>query len=80
MNTKIKKWGNSLALRIPKSYAKAANLNEDSEVKLKLEDNKIVVLKKKKTTYNLKDLLAGISKENIHEEVDFGKPEGKELI
>ena len=79
MNTKITKWGNSLALRIPKSFAKAINLEEGNDVKIKIEKDNLVVKKEKNNKYDLKSLLAGINKNNIHGEIDTGNSVGKEV-
>ena len=43
MTTKIQKWGNSLALRIPKSFAEEVNLEEGASVDIKVEENKIII-------------------------------------
>ncbi len=79
MNTKIMKWGNSLALRIPKSFAKAINLEEGNDVKIKIEKDNLIVEKEKNKKYGLKSLLAGINKNNIHGEIDTGNSVGKEV-
>ncbi len=79
MNTKIMKWGNSLALRIPKSFAKAINLEEGNDVKIKIEKDNLIVEKEKNKKYDLKSLLAGINKNNIHGEIDTGNSVGKEV-
>ncbi len=70
----VKKWGNSLALRIPKGIAKQLNIKEGSKVEIKLEGEKIVVVPKK----DLSELLERITPENLHGEVDWGKREGNE--
>ena len=78
MITKIQKWGNSLALRIPKSLAKTIKLEEGSDVKIKVEKNKIIISRKKNQTYKLKELLSMVTNENIHSENDFSKSFSKE--
>jgi len=80
MTTKIQKWGNSLAIRIPKSFAETTQIREGSEIKLSLEQDKIIVTKKEKPKYTLKDLVSKINKRNIHKEINFGSPVGKELL
>ncbi|MDQ3022323.1 MAG: AbrB/MazE/SpoVT family DNA-binding domain-containing protein [Bacteroidota bacterium] len=80
MTTKIQKWGNSLALRIPKSFAHTTQIKEGSEIKLSIEKNKIVISKKVKPKYTLKDLLSKVTPDNIHKEINFGPPRGKELL
>jgi len=80
MTTKIQKWGNSLAIRIPKSFAETTQIKEGSEIKLSLEQDKIIVTKKEKPKYTLKDLVSKINARNIHKEISFGSPKGKELL
>jgi antitoxin MazE len=77
MRTKIQKWGNSLAVRLPKSMADEVAFHDESPVDLTVVGNAIV-LKPAKPFYRLDDLLAGITPENLHEEQDFGRPVGKE--
>ncbi len=78
MLTKIQKWGNSLALRIPKTFALDANLENDSTVEISLVDGKIVVKPVNAPQWTLDELLAGINNNNIHHEVDSGEPVGNE--
>ena len=79
MLTKIQKWGNSLALRIPKTFALDANLENDSTVEISLVDGKIVIKPVSAPQWSLDELLAGINKNNIHQEVDSGEPVGNEV-
>ena len=79
MRSKIQKWGNSLALRIPKGYAQDANLENNSEVDIYLEDNQIVINPVVRKNKSLEDLLAGINENNIHSEIESGSAEGKEI-
>ncbi|RPI18271.1 MAG: AbrB/MazE/SpoVT family DNA-binding domain-containing protein [Ignavibacteriae bacterium] len=80
MNAIIRKWGNSLAIRIPKSIAEEIQIDEGSEVNLKLIENKLVISSKKKKKYNLKDLVSKITKENRHGEISVGPRVGRELL
>ncbi|HTF56554.1 MAG TPA: AbrB/MazE/SpoVT family DNA-binding domain-containing protein [Planctomycetota bacterium] len=80
MNTRIQKWGNSLALRIPKAAADEAGLTRGSEVDLKVEQGKLVVRPRAPKVYRLADLLRGVRKSNLHGELDFGPPVGRELL
>ena len=81
MKVKIQKWGNSLAVRIPKSFAVQTEIEQDSLVDLSvLEGNIIVKPEKRKPKYTLEELLEGVTEENLHGEIDFGKPVGKEMI
>ena len=79
MRTQVQKWGNSLALRIPKSFAAESNIEEGSAVNLSLDDGRIIVEPVSGPTYTLDELLARVTKRNIHAEVDTGSPVGKEV-
>lgn len=76
MNTRIQKWGNSLALRIPKAYARQVGLDLDSPVKIVVEGDRLVI--EPASRVSLDDLLAQITPENIHGEIDWGASVGKE--
>ena len=76
MLTKVQKWGNSLAVRIPSAFAKEVGLYPDAEVELRLEDNRLVIIPNKKK--QLEKLLEQITPENVHSEVDWGEKSGKE--
>ena len=77
MQTAIARWGNSLALRLPRSLAADARLYEGTKVELKLEGDKLIV-RPARPKYRLADLLAQIKPANVHEEVDWGEPRGEE--
>jgi antitoxin MazE len=81
MRAQLKKWGNSLALRVPTGLLAELNLSENSTVDLKVEDGKLIIapMQKKKWKYSLEELLAGVSEENIHPETDWGSAVGEEL-
>ena len=79
MQTMIQQWGNSLALRIPKAFAQQANVKKGSRIKLTVEKNRLVMVPVEKKKITLKELLAGVTPENIHPETDWGKPMGKEI-
>jgi antitoxin MazE len=80
MQTKIKKWGNSLALRIPKSFAINANLRQDELVDISIDKEKIIITPVGEKKYSLDDLLAGVSEDNLHDEINTGAPVGKEIL
>ncbi len=80
MQTIIKKWGNSPALRLSTAVMKSAHLNIDQLVSVKVQKGRIVIEPMVKQEYQLNDLLAGITAKNLHGEVDFGNPVGKELL
>jgi antitoxin MazE len=79
MQTKIKKWGNSLALRIPKSFALNAKLRQDELVDLSIDKEKIIITPIGEKGYLLDELLEGVSENNLHGEFDTGAPIGKEI-
>lgn len=79
MHTQVQKWGNSLAIRIPKSFAKETNINKGSFVDLSLSDGKIIATPISGEKYSLTQLLGDITNENIHEEIDTGDAVGKEI-
>ena len=79
MELKIQKWGNSLAIRIPKSYAKDIHIEQGSVINISKEKDTIIIKPKHKKE-NLKELLAKINKKNIHEEIDTGDSMGNEIL
>lgn len=72
----IKKWGNSLALRLPRHIAESARLSDGQTVELAIENEAIVVRAARKK-FKLSELLADYRREP-ESEVDWGKPEGNE--
>jgi antitoxin MazE len=78
MQTKIKKWGNSLALRIPKSFALNANLKQDELVDISIDKERIIITPIIKKEYSLDELLACVTEDNLHGEFDTGALVGKE--
>jgi len=78
MKTKVQRWGNSLALRIPKPFAIETGLIEGASVDISLENGKIII-EKSAVGQALEDLLIGITPDNIHAEIDYGDPIGKEV-
>ena len=79
MRTRVQRWGNSLAVRIPKSFAAELQLDHDSEVDLILVDGKLAVKPVPAPTFTLDDLLAGITPSNLHQEFDTGAGVGQEV-
>ena len=80
METVIRKWGNSPALRLPSAALKQAGYELDQEVKLVVSRGRIVIQPSTHVSYSLDALLSGIHAGNLHSEVDFGKPVGKEVF
>ena len=79
MHIQIQKWGNSLALRIPKTYAREIKVSQGSSINLSLEEGRIVLTPTSKKAYSLKKLLSKINKQNVHNEVNWGVSTGKEI-
>lgn len=68
----VKKWDNSAAVRIPAGIMEAARLSLDDPVDIREEDGRIVIEPIRTNRYDLAQLLAGITPENLHTEIDFG--------
>ncbi|MDE2794847.1 MAG: AbrB/MazE/SpoVT family DNA-binding domain-containing protein [Gemmatimonadota bacterium] len=71
----VAKWGASLAIRIPKAIAEQWGVREGSAVELESHGQQVVIRKKR---YDLTEMLAKVSPDNLHSEVDFGPPVGRE--
>lgn len=78
MRTQIRKWGNSLAVRIPKPFAEASRLEDGSEVDLSSFEDRLVLQPVQRPRYELDELLEGVTEENLHAEVDLGSAVGQE--
>jgi antitoxin MazE len=76
--TKISKWGNSLAIRIPLAIAKQAGLSAGDCVALALDSDGGIVLRPTRRRYELSELVARITPRNRHRETDWGQPQGEE--
>jgi antitoxin MazE len=79
MRTRIQRWGNSLALRIPKAFAAEAQLEQDTVVEVRLVDGKLLIVPVTETSVTLEQLLAGVTEENLHHETDTGPAMGQEV-
>ena len=78
MKASVQRWGNSLALRIPKAIAVESGLADGSVVELKLRKGVIAVIPERRRKYELQELLSHITKKNLHKEVKTGPSVGKE--
>ena len=78
MKVQIQKWGNSLALRIPKSFAIESKVKQGSTVEVSLEQGKIIVAPVTEPEFTLEDLLSRVTKRNLHREIETGAAVGKE--
>jgi len=79
VKSRIQKWGNSLALRIPKSFAQEIGLDRDVPVDMSLEDGRLIVAPVTEPPMTLERLLEQITEDNIHREVDTGPAIGEEV-
>lgn len=79
MRTRVQKWGNSLALRIPKSFAAEVGLADDTVVDVAVVDGQLVVVPVPPVRYTLDALLADITDENLHHEVPTDPAVGDEV-
>lgn len=79
MQTRIQKWGNSLAVRIPKAFVKEAHVAYGTAVDLTVDEGKIVIVPHPEPEYRLEDLLKGVTQRNLHAEAKTGSPVGREV-
>jgi antitoxin MazE len=77
MVTRVQKWGNSLALRIPRSFAVQAKVTLGTAVDIAVERDQLVV-RAVRQRYRLRELLKGINARNLHSEIGTGRPVGRE--
>ncbi len=78
MRVQVQKWGNSLALRIPKPFAEEARVRRGTVVDLSVAKGKLVAVAVSRKAPTLRQLLAGVKKGNLHGEADFGRAVGRE--
>jgi antitoxin MazE len=76
--TQLAKWGNSLAVRIPKSVVGAAQLRQGDEVTLAVGKDGAIVMRPARRKYRLEELVSKITARNRHDETDWGPQVGKE--
>ena len=79
MRTRVRKWGNSLAVRIPKPLAEQAGLEEGAGVDLRASDGRLVLTPVRPGRFHLRTLLARVTKANLHGEIETGGPVGREV-
>ncbi len=79
MCSQVTKWGNSLAIRIPKAIAEQLSLAEDSAIDIEV-NNGAIVISPHRREYSLDELVSQITPENRVEEISFGSPVGGELL
>jgi antitoxin MazE len=79
MLTRVRKWGNSLAVRIPKPFADEVGLKPDTAVEVSLVDGKLVVRPVREPALSLDQLLAQVTQDNLQREVNTGPAVGNEV-
>lgn len=72
MTAVVAKWGNSLAIRIPKTIAEQVYITEGTDINFRVEGNSIVITPRKRKKYTLDELLEGMTPENFHPEFESG--------
>jgi antitoxin MazE len=80
MDAVIRKWGNSPAVRLNSAAMKIASFDIEQRVTIKASKGRIVIEPADKIEFKLEDLVAGITRENVHDEANFGSPVGKEAL
>ncbi len=78
MRTQVQKWGNSLAVRIPKALAEDLGIGRNATVELAVEDGSLVMRPFRPHAVRLDALLAGVTADNLHREADWGAAVGGE--
>jgi antitoxin MazE len=76
MEVSIKKWGNSLGIRIPQRILSKLKIKESQKLDVQVQDGSIVI---KPISSELNELLSKINLNNLHDEKDFGEPMGNEI-
>ena len=80
MITKLQKWGNSYAVRIPKNFIQDLKLSQGADIEIKYSHQSLIIKPKKQKEYTLKDLLGGITPKNRHKLIFDGPDVGKEKV
>ena len=78
MKTSVKKWGNSMAVRIPALVAKDLQIRDGAIMEISVDAGKIILKPEKKSAVDLNKLLSKVNSSNIHGETDTGKSVGRE--
>lgn len=79
MKTTAQKWGNSLAIRVPKSVAVQVGLKAQDDLEIEVQDGNVVLKPQLRKVYRLDDLVKRITPKNLHGEIDTGSPIGREV-
>ncbi len=79
MHIQVQKWGERLVIQIPESFARDFNIKQGSIVDISFTEGKVVVTPIAEPEYTLDQLLAGVTEQNLHREVDTGDAVGREF-
>jgi antitoxin MazE len=79
MKTTAQKWGNSLAIRVPKSVAVQVGLKAQDDLEIEVQDGNVVLKPHLRRVYRLDDLVKRITSKNLHNEIETGSPVGREI-
>ena len=80
MKTTAQKWGNSLAIRVPKSIAQQAGLKVKDDLDIEVRKGTLVLRPHLRRVYRLEDLVKRMTPRNMHKELEFGGPVGREAL
>ncbi len=76
--TTVSRWGNSLAVRIPKGILERSRVREGDSLELNVSEDGGLVLRPVRRPCTLEELVAGITPENRPSETDWGAARGNE--
>lgn len=77
--TRVKQWGNSLAIRVPKSIAQDLGISNDSSIQIISDGTSAIIKPRRQVPVTLHELIDQVTPDNVHSEVDWGEPVGSEL-
>ena len=80
MKTTAQKWGNSLAVRVPKGIAQQAGLKVNDDLDIEVKKGALILKPHLRRVYRLDDLLKRMTPQNVHAAIDFGSPVGHEAL
>ena len=78
MISRIQKWGNSLAVRIPKAFADEMKVAENASIQMMVKEGTLYISPIEEPIWKFEELLAGVTAENIHGEWETGPASGNE--
>ncbi len=78
MKTTAQKWGNSLAIRVPKIVAVQVGLKAQDDLDIEVQDGNVLLKPHIRRVYRLEDLVKQRTPKNVHGEIETGIPVGRE--